>query len=67
VRVAWHYPQPTEPFVVLRDHAAVYPDAMDRVTVDGAVVRAQEGGCCAGWITARVVGPFNVAPGTWGW
>jgi uncharacterized protein (DUF427 family) len=66
-RAAWHYPQPSAAFRVLRDHVAVYPAAMDRVTVDGEVVRPQEGGFYGGWITARVVGPFKGAPGTWGW
>ena len=35
------------------------PGAMDRCTVDGEVVRAQEGGFYGGWITARVVGPVQ--------
>jgi hypothetical protein len=43
------------------------PGAMDRCTVDGEVVRAQEGGFYGGWITARVVGPFKGVPGSWGW
>ena len=40
---------------------------MDRCTVDGEVVRAQEGGFYGGWITADVVGPFKGGPGTAGW
>ena len=38
-----------------------------RVTVDGEVVRAQEGGFYGGWITDSVVGPFKGSPGSWGW
>jgi uncharacterized protein (DUF427 family) len=66
-RAAWYYPEPTTPFRALREHVALYPAAMDRVTVDGEVVRPQEGGFYGGWITSRVVGPFKGAPGTWGW
>jgi hypothetical protein len=40
---------------------------MDRCTVDGEVVRAQEGDFYGGWITARVTGPFKGGPGTRGW
>jgi len=40
---------------------------MGRVTVDGEVVRPQEGGFYGGWITDRVVGPFTGGPGTRGW
>ena len=43
------------------------PGAMQRCTVDGEVVRAQEGGFYGGWITSRVVGPFKGVPGSWGW
>jgi uncharacterized protein (DUF427 family) len=66
-RAAWHYPDPTPAFRALRDHVALYPAAMDRVTVDGEVVQPQEGGFYGGWITARVVGPFKGAPRTSGW
>ena len=43
------------------------PGAMDRCTVGGDVVRAQDGGFYGGWITDRVVGPFKGGPGTDGW
>lgn len=66
-RAAWTYPTPTPAFASLVDHVAVMPAAMDRCTVDGEVVVPQEGGFYGGWITARVVGPFKGAPGTWGW
>jgi len=64
---AWSYPAPTPLFTALRDHVAFYPSHMDRCTVDGEVVRAQEGDFYGGWITSAVVGPFKGAPGTWGW
>ena len=66
-RAAWTYPQPSAGFEILREHVALYPGRMGRVTVDGEVVRAQEGGFYGGWVTARIVGPFKGAPGTAGW
>ncbi|KFF61031.1 hypothetical protein JF66_00780 [Cryobacterium sp. MLB-32] len=63
----WFYPQPTPGFEDLADRVAVYPSAMDRCTVNGEVVTAQEGDFYGGWITAKIVGPFKGAPGTWGW
>lgn len=66
-RAAWTYPDPSPGFEVLADMVAVYPHAMDRCTVAGETVRAQEGGFYGGWITSRVVGPFKGAPGTGGW
>ena len=66
-RAGWHYPEPSAGYEALRDHVAVYPAGMDRVTVAGEVVRPQEGGFYGGWITDRVVGPFKGAPGTRGW
>lgn len=64
---AWTYPDPSPGFSALRDHVAVYPGRMDRCTVDGEVVRPQEGGFYGGWITDAVVGPFKGGPGTRGW
>lgn len=61
-RAGWHYPDAVGAYAVLRDHVAVMPGAMDRCTVDGEVVRAQEGGFYGGWITSRVRGPFKGAP-----
>jgi hypothetical protein len=49
------------------DHVAVYPGGLDTATLDGEVVRPQEGGFYGGWITSRVVGPFKGASGTLGW
>lgn len=66
-RAGWFYPQPTRGFEDLADRVAVYPGAMDRCTVDGETVTAQEGDFYGGWITARIVGPFKGAPGTGGW
>ena len=63
----WTYEQPVPAYEALRRAVAVYPDRMDRVTVDGEVVRAQEGGFYGGWITSDVVGPFKGPPGTRGW
>jgi len=66
-RTAWTYLQPASGFEALLDHVALYPGRLDRVTVDGELVRAQEGGFYGGWITDRVVGPFKGAAGSGGW
>lgn len=66
-QAAWTYPTPSPGFESLQGHVALYPGRMDRVTVAGEVVRAQEGGFYGGWITDRVVGPFKGAAGTRGW
>ena len=66
-RAAWTYPEPVAAYAVLRGTVAVYPAALDRCTVDGELVRPQEGGFYGGWITDDVTGPFKGAPGTSGW
>lgn len=66
-RAAWAYPDPTPGFVALKDHVALYPAAMESVTVDGVEVEPQPGGFYGGWITPRVAGPFKGTPGTLGW
>jgi uncharacterized protein (DUF427 family) len=66
-RAAWFYPAPSRGFEQLVDRVAVYPGAMDRCTVDGETVVAQEGDFYGGWITANIVGPFKGGEGTWGW
>lgn len=67
VRSGWFYPEPWPGYGALTGRIAVYPSKMDRCTVDGEVVVAQEGDFYGGWITSRVVGPFKGAPGTLGW
>jgi uncharacterized protein (DUF427 family) len=66
-RAAWYYPAPSPGYEALQNRVAVYPASMDRCTVDGETVTAQEGDFYGGWITTSVVGPFKGAPGTWGW
>ena len=66
-RGGWYYPEPSPGFEALRDHVALYPGLMGRVSVAGETVRAQEGGFYGGWITDRVVGPFKGPSGTRGW
>ncbi|HEU4492213.1 MAG TPA: DUF427 domain-containing protein [Jiangellales bacterium] len=63
----WSYPSPSRGFEALRGTVALYPGRVDRITVDGEEVTAQEGDFYGGWITARVTGPFKGGPGTWGW
>jgi uncharacterized protein (DUF427 family) len=66
-RSAWEYQTPRPGYEALAGRVAVYPSAMDECTVDGEIVRAQEGDFYGGWITNKIVGPFKGAPGTWGW
>jgi uncharacterized protein (DUF427 family) len=66
-RAAWHYPEPTAGYEALVGHVAFYPGRMDRCTVDGETVVAQQGDFYGGWITSKVTGPFKGAPGTGGW
>ena len=66
-RSAWFYPTPSSGYELLADRVAVYPGAMDRCTVNGETVRAQDGDFYGGWITAKIVGPFKGAAGTLGW
>jgi len=63
VGIAWSYPSPSPGYEALTDHVACYPGKVDRATVDGEVVEAQDGDFYGGWITADVVGPFKGAPG----
>jgi uncharacterized protein (DUF427 family) len=65
--VAWYYPNPTPPFLAIKNCVAFYPRPMDRCLVDGEVVTPQPGGFYGGWITSDVVGPFKGEPGTMGW
>jgi uncharacterized protein (DUF427 family) len=64
---AWFYPEPTPPFVALKEHVAFYPQKMDACYVDGERVTPQPGGFYGGWITSDIVGPFKGEPGTWDW
>jgi hypothetical protein len=64
---AWTYPAPTAGYEALVDHVAFYAQAMERCTVDGEVVVANEGSFYGGWVTSKVVGPFKGAAGTLHW
>ena len=66
-RAAWSYPAPSPGFESITGFVSVYPGRMERCTIDGETVTPQEGDFYGGWITARIVGPFKGAPGTWGW
>lgn len=66
-RAAWTYRRPSSGYESILDFVAVMPGQVDRCTVDGEVVRPQDGGFYGGWVTSRVVGPFKGAPGTRGW
>jgi hypothetical protein len=43
------------------------PPRVEDNRVGGEKIEAQEGDFYGGWITSDVVGPFEGAPGTWGW
>lgn len=60
------YPEPWEGYEVLTDYLAFYPGLV-QCTLDGEVVRAQEGGFYGGWVTSTIVGPWKGAPGTGHW
>jgi hypothetical protein len=66
-RAAWSYPEPTEPFLAIRDFFAFYASRVDECTVGYERVRAQEGDFYGGWITSRIVGPFKGGPDTFDW
>ncbi|MFN6936283.1 MAG: DUF427 domain-containing protein [Tsuneonella sp.] len=66
-RVAWSYPDPSREFAVLREHVAFYAGPLQRCSVDGETVIAQQGGFYGGWITSRFAGPFKGGPGSLGW
>ena len=65
--VAWSYPRPTAPFLMLRDHVAFYAAPFESCLVDGESVIPQPGGFYGGWITSRVAGPFKGIPGSQFW
>jgi uncharacterized protein (DUF427 family) len=66
-QAAWYYPNPSAAYRALLGHVAVYPAKVDRCTLDGEEVQAQDGDFYGGWITSRITGPFKGAPGTLGW
>ncbi|WP_105032493.1 DUF427 domain-containing protein [Arthrobacter ruber] len=66
-RGAWTYPSPVRGYEDLASRAAIYPSRMERCTVDGETVQAQEGDFYGGWVTGAIVGPFKGGTGTWGW
>nr|WP_260845309.1 DUF427 domain-containing protein [Streptomyces sp. SLBN-31] len=66
-RAAWSYPRPEPEYAILTDFLAFYPSRMDRCTVAGEVVTAQEGDFYGGWITSEVRGPFKGGPDTLMW
>jgi len=66
-KAAWSYPDPTAPFLAIKNHFAFYAGLMDACYVDGEHVMPQPGGFYGGWITKDIVGPFKGEPGTLGW
>lgn len=66
-RAAWSYADPLPGYEAIGGWIALYAERVDRVTVDGEVVRQQPGGYYGGWVTDEIVGPFKGEPGTEGW
>lgn len=66
-RAAWSYPHPETAYDALAGRLAFFPGRVDRCTVAGEAVQAQEGDFYGGWITGEIRGPFKGGPGTLGW
>lgn len=66
-RAAWSYPDPEAPYAAIRDHLAVYAEAMDACFVGEEQVTPQPGGFYGGWVTRDLKGPFKGGPGSMGW
>jgi uncharacterized protein (DUF427 family) len=58
-RAAWSYPEPNQAYAAIRDYVAFYPRAMDSCTIDGELVRPQEGGVLRRVDHARCCRPFQ--------
>jgi uncharacterized protein (DUF427 family) len=66
-KAAWYYPEPTMPFISLKNYVAFYAGPMDACFVNGEKVAPQPGGFYGGWITKNIVGPFKGDLGTMFW
>ncbi len=66
-RCAWSYPTPVPAYAALRDHLAVYCQAMDQCFVGDEQATPQPGGFYGGWVTSDLKGPFKGVPGSNGW
>jgi uncharacterized protein (DUF427 family) len=66
-RAAWTYPSPRPDFAALAGHVSVYPGRMERCSIDGETVAAQEGDFYGGWVTSNIRGRLKGGPGTRGW
>ncbi|MBI3928505.1 MAG: DUF427 domain-containing protein [Armatimonadetes bacterium] len=56
--VAWSYLDPVPQYLALRDYVAFDPSRVEACFLADEKVTA-EGGYYAGWVTSRVVGPFE--------
>jgi uncharacterized protein (DUF427 family) len=64
--IGWSYPNPRPAFEPIRDWLCFYPGRVE-CTIDGEIVRPQEGGFYGGWVTDSIVGPWKGAPNTGHW
>ena len=67
VKAAWSYSAPSHEFHEIAGYLAFYASRVDECWVDDERVQPQVGDFYGGWITSRIVGPFNGAAGTSGW
>lgn len=65
--IAWSYPEPFEPYALLRDWIAFFPGRVDECWLGDEAVRPQPGAYYGGWVTSEIVGPFKGAPGSERW
>jgi uncharacterized protein (DUF427 family) len=65
-KAAWSYDSPTTEFQAISGYLAFYASRTDECWVGDELVQAQEGDFYGGWITSKIVGPFEGGPGTLG-
>ena len=64
---AWSYNSPSDDFVKIKGHIAVYPNSVDSCKLSGEVVNSQDGDFYGGWITSDIKGPFKGGADSFGW
>ncbi len=65
--VAWSYPKPTAPFLMLQNHIAFYAAPFEMCSVDGEKAVPQPGEFYGGWVTSKFSGPFKGITGSRFW
>jgi uncharacterized protein (DUF427 family) len=65
--IGWSYRVPNPGYEAIAGHVAFYAWAVDEAWVGDERATPQPGHFYGGWVTSRVVGPFQGGPGTFGW